>query len=201
MPGPSAVDPLLIEVPAVLRGERVLLRPFDDADAEALFAAVNASRDHLAPWMPWATAHVSIDDSLLYIRRSRAQWILRERLSVGIFDLASGSLLGGSGLERIDWHLRNFEIGYWLTASAEGHGFVQETVQLLTRCAFDMLGANRVHIRMDPRNQRSERVPQRLGFRLEGTLHNVTIDADGVPADRHIYALTPETYAALPWSA
>jgi RimJ/RimL family protein N-acetyltransferase len=194
-----SIDPLLIDVPSVLEGERVLLRPLVDSDARALFEAVDQSRSHLAPWMLWAEEHRSVDDSLLYIRRSQAQWILRERLPVGIFELTSGSFLGNSGLERVDWQLRRFEIGYWLRASAQGRGYIHEAVQLLTALAFRELAAKRVQIRMDPRNERSERVAQRLGFVFEGTLRNSSIDAHGAPADRHIYALTPETYAHLPW--
>ena len=78
---------------------------------------------------------------------------------------------------------------------------MQETVRLLTRLAFGQLAANRVSIRMDPRNGRSQRVAERAGFIFEGTLRNVTLDASGAPSDRHIYALTPETYARLAWAA
>jgi RimJ/RimL family protein N-acetyltransferase len=194
------VEPLLIEVRTALQGERVLVRPLLDSDASGVFQAIDESRTYLMPWMPWAESHRSIEDSLRYIRQSQAQWILRERLPVGIFDIDIGTFVGGSGLERIDWQLRRFEIGYWLRADAQGHGYVQETVQLLTRLAFDDLAANRVEIRMDPRNDRSERVAKRLGFVFEGTLRNSMFDhATGGPADRHIYALTPETYARLPW--
>src|SRR5258708_40307072 len=101
-----SIDPLLIDVPSVLEGERVLLRPLVDSDAPALFEAVDQSRSHLAPWMLWAEAHRSVDDSLLYIRRSQAAWILRERLPVAIFETATDTFVGGSGLGRIDWQLR-----------------------------------------------------------------------------------------------
>ena len=97
-------DPLLISVPDVLRGQHVVVRPFVDADAPALFQAIDESREHLAAWMPWARGHTSLDDALQYIRRSRAQWVLRERLPVAIFDAGSGALLGGSGLERITYY-------------------------------------------------------------------------------------------------
>jgi len=125
-------DPILIDIPTELPGERVLLRLLQDGDAQDLFEAVDESRDHLAPWMLWAKAHVQ--------------------------------------------------------------------VQLLTRLAFAQLAANRVQIRMDPRNVRSERVAQRAGFLLEGTLRNASIDAADKPADRYIYALTRQSYANLPWA-
>jgi RimJ/RimL family protein N-acetyltransferase/uncharacterized protein (DUF952 family) len=197
---PDAVDPMLLDIPTVLRGRRVLLRLLTDEDADSLFDAVDESREQLAPWMPWEQAHLSATDSLQYIRQSQADWFLRRRLPVGIFDSATGRLLGGSGLERINWNARSFEIGYWLRTSAEGNGYVQETVRLLTSLAFDRLDANRVHIQMDPRNQRSERVAQRAGFTFEGTLHNVSIDSSGAPSDRHVYALTPDAYERLAWS-
>jgi RimJ/RimL family protein N-acetyltransferase len=194
-------DPLLIEVPEVLRGERVLVRPFADADAPALFEAIEESRQHLAPWMPWVHAYGSVENGLEYIRRSRAHWLLRERLPVGIFEVNSGALLGGSGLERINWDIPRFEIGYWLRLSAQGQGYIQEVVRLLTRMAFDDLHAKRVVILMDPRNTRSKRVPERLGFVFEGTLRNSAVDNNtGLPADRHVYALIPEDYAKLEWA-
>lgn len=193
-------DPLLLDIPTTLRGERVIVRLLEDPDAKALFEAIDASRDHLARWMPWATGHLSVDDSLRYIRRSHADWLLRTRFPVGIVVADTGQLIGGSGLERIDWQVRHFEIGYWVRADAEGRGYVQETVHLLTTFAFTQLGANRVQIRMDPRNARSERVAQRAGFELEGTLHNILLDADGLPSDRQVYALTPESYRALSWA-
>jgi len=42
-----------------LRGERVLVRPYRESDAQALFEAVAESRDHLRPWLPFADAHQS----------------------------------------------------------------------------------------------------------------------------------------------
>jgi RimJ/RimL family protein N-acetyltransferase len=197
---PKDIDPILIDIPTVMRGERATVRLLEDADAQPLFEAIDESRDRLGPWMPWAAHHVSVADSLIYIRQSQAEWLLRRRLPVGIFDSATGRLVGGSGLERIDWELRGFEIGYWLRTGAEGSGYAQETVRLLTTLAFSRLDANRVEIRMDPRNRRSERVAQRAGFEFEGTLRNVLVDWTGAVADRHIYALTADAYRRLPWA-
>jgi ribosomal-protein-serine acetyltransferase len=194
------MDPILLDIPTLLRGERVTVRLLQDGDADALFEAVDVSRDRLLPWMPWASEHVSVADSLLYIRRSHADWLQRTRLPVGIFISATGKLIGGSGLERIDWHVGAFEIGYWVRLDFEGNGFVQESVRVLTAFAFDVLLANRVQVRMDPRNARSERVAQRAGFELEGTLRNVALGSDGRPSDRHVYALTAESYRRVSWA-
>jgi RimJ/RimL family protein N-acetyltransferase len=190
----NARSHVLIELPARLVGPRVVLRPYDEADAASLWEAVDESRAHLAPWMPWVSAYEAPEDALVFVRQFRAKWITRDDLIVGIFDGADGRLLGGSGLHRIDWQIRRFEIGYWLRQSAEGYGYVTETVQLLTRMAFEDLAANRVEIRVDAQNSRSRSVPDRLGFHLEGCLRQFLPDTDGHPSDILIFSMLREEF-------
>jgi ribosomal-protein-serine acetyltransferase len=196
----SSPSPLPIDLPERVEGERVVLQPYRPEDAPALWEAIEESREHLAPWMPWVHETHSINDVREFIVRARARWLLREDLTIGIFERSTGRYLGGSGLHRFDWSIRSFEIGYWIRRTAEGRGFVREAVQLLTRLAFDMLGANRVEIRMDPRNVRSRNVAEHLGYVLEGNLRNCSTDTAGLPADRHVFALTPADYRALDWT-
>jgi len=161
---------------------------------------VSESREHLLPWLPWATEHVTADDSVTWIHQSRANWLLRNPLPVGLFSLDTHRLLGGSGLSRINWEIRAFEIGYWVRASEQGHGYVSESTRALTQLAFDSLAASRVEIRVDPRNTRSLHVPRALGFTHEGTLRRVSPPADSdEPTDRAIFALIREEYDRLPW--
>lgn len=190
----------LIELPDRLMGPRVVVRPYDETDALALWEAIEESRAHLAPWMPWVAAYHTPNDALAFVRQFRAKWLTRDDLIVGIFDRVGERFLGGSGLHRIDWRIRRFEIGYWLRGPAEGHGYVTETVQLLTSMAFDVLAANRVEIRTDVRNARSRAVPERLGFQLEGCLRKSLPDADGLPCDMLIFSLLRDEYTALAWT-
>ena len=197
MPAPS---PLLIALPDELDGPCVRLRPYRPDDAAALWEAVQESREHLAPWMPWVDDYQEPDDAREFLVRARARWQLREDFGVAVIERESGRFLGGSGLHRMNWPLRTFEIGYWLGWGAEGHGFATEAVQLLARLAFDTLDANRVEIRMDTRNERSRRVAERLGFVLEGTLRRAAADVQGRPTNVHVFALLPEEYWRLPWA-
>lgn len=104
-PRPSQL-PVLIPLPDELVGPRVTVRPYREEDAPALWEAVEESREHLAPWLPWVGSYRSPEDAVAFTRRARARWLLREDLPVGIFELASGRLLGASGLHRINWELR-----------------------------------------------------------------------------------------------
>jgi RimJ/RimL family protein N-acetyltransferase len=198
---PSHHDPARPDLPEALRGPRVLLRRLQPDDAAAAWEAIEESRDRLAPWMPWVASLKSADDERAHIARMRERWDRREDLTMGIFEASTGRYLGGSGLHRVDWELRTFEIGYWLRTSAEGRGYARETVQVLTRLAFRDLRAVRVEIQVDPRNIRSLRVPQRLGFVLEGTLRRVKPDGQGRPSDRQVFAVLEEDYRRLPWTA
>lgn len=174
-----------------LRGERIVVRPYREDDAQALFEAIAESRDHLRPWMPFADEHQSVEESRDWIIHQVANWILREDLMLGIWEAATGRFLGGTGLDPHSWKIGYFEIGYWIRASAEGHGYITEAVRLLTDYAFNALAANRVEIRCDELNVRSAAVPQRLGYVLEGRLRNLTDATNSRLRTMLIFSLTP----------
>jgi len=58
----------------------------------------------------------------------------------------------------------------------------------LARLAFGILGARRVEIRMDARNERSARVAERAGFTFEGLLRQDSIDVAGASRDTRVYS-------------
>lgn len=190
-------EPIHIELPEILRGERVLVRPYRSGDGAAVFEAIEESREHLRPWMPWVDTHTEVADSEAFVRRAHAGWARRSDLVVGIWDGAGERLLGSSGLHPRNWETPCFEIGYWLRASAEGQGYAGEAVRLLVRLAFETLGANRLFLTCDARNERSAAVARRAGFVHEGTLRNDTRDHHGNLRDMMIFALVPEDYRRL----
>ncbi len=189
--------PTLIPLPEELRSDRLLLRPYRAEDAEALFAAVEESRDHLRPWVSWVDTFVSVEDARDYCLRCAANWLLRTDLTLGIFESESGRYLGGTGFHTPNWELRSFEIGYWIRATAAGQGYVTEAVRLLVELAFGQLAARRVELRCDPRNEPSRRVAERTGFILEGHLRNAVLVSDGL-ADALVFALVPEDVTRPP---
>lgn len=195
MPGMSAPSPpILHDLPDELCGPRVRLRPYRPGDGAAVFEAVAESRDSLRPWMPWADGHQSVDDSEAFARRAQAQWLTREDLPVGVWERATDRYLGGTGLHRIKWDVPSFEIGYWLRTSAQGSGFMTQSVVLLCRLAFETLGANRVFIKCSHTNAPSAAIPRRLGFVHEATLRNDGRTADGQLRDTLVFSLTPDDY-------
>ena len=188
-------SPILIDLPEKLTTERTLVRPYRHGDGLALFEAVDESREHILPWMPWGPNHQKPDDSEKLVRTFRAKWEMREDLGVGIFDRTTGRFLGGSGLHRIDWNVGSFEIGYWIRKSAEKQGHVTDAVRLLCRLAFEHLDANRVFIRCAAANERSASVARRVGFLYEGRLRNGIKDASGNLHDTMMFSMVPDEWA------
>jgi RimJ/RimL family protein N-acetyltransferase len=88
----------------------------------------------------------------------------------------------------------SYNLTYWVTPDAEGHGYVSEAVQLIVSCAFDRLGSRRVGLYCDPRNARSARVADRLAFVLEGRVRNDSLTPDGLVRDTLVYSMIPEDY-------
>ena len=186
------MEPLLIDVPERIETERLILRCPQPGDGAAVNAAICESLDALRPFMPWAQAAPSLDESELVCRRAQARFRLREDLVLSMFERAAdGSerrYVGGSGLLRILWDVRRFEIGYWCRSSCTGQGFVAEAVRALNRLAFDQLGARRVELRMDGANERSRRVAERAGFTFEGVLRGDSLTPQGEVRDTRVYA-------------
>jgi len=186
------MDPLMIELPALLASERLLLRAPRAGDGAALNDAVTESFDALKPWMPWAQKLPTADESELTCRQMAARFVQRTDLPMFIFERAAGGecgrFIGGTGLHRFDWDVPRFEVGYWCRCSLQGRGYVTEAVQTLARFAFDGLHARRVEIRMSSTNTPSRAVAERCGFTFEGVLRQDSLGVDGRARDTLVYA-------------
>ncbi len=174
-----------------LQGERVVVRPYRLDDAQALVEAVGESREHIRPWLGFADAHQTIEESRDWIIQQQAKLLLRNDMAFCLLDKASNKMVGGMGLHTQNWKAHAYEIGYWLRVSATGHGYVTEAVKLLTEYVFTQLAANRVEIRCDAKNTASAAVAQRLDFVLEGRLRNDKVDTSGNLRDTLVFSLIP----------
>jgi len=63
---------------------------------------------------------------------------------------------------------RTAEIGWILLPRAQGRGYASDAARLLLDFCFDQLGLHRVYAELDPRNDASVALCERLGMRHEG---------------------------------
>ena len=105
-----------------------------------------------------------------------------------IWEKRTGEFLGSTGYHHFDWDVPSIEIGYWLRTSCTGKGFMTEAVNALTQYAFKQLKVNRIAITCDVINIQSKRIPERLGYHLEGTLKNNRRTIDEKISDTLVFA-------------
>lgn len=154
-----------------LQTRRLLVRRYRPEDAAALHACLRRSRGDVARWVPMPGATPPVEE--LAARLGGRHTML------AIFARA-GALVGTAVLEPMD-EPRVTSIGYWLDVEQRGHGYATEAVAALARACLELLGAVRVEIYCHPDNERSARVPRRLGFERLG---HARVRADGALLDR-----------------
>lgn len=177
--------------------ERLLLRPWDPADAPRLKNAIAASREHLKPWMPWARDEEPLQAYVNRLRTFRGNFDLGQDFIYAIFNRAGDQVLGGSGLHtRIG--LRAREIGYWIHVDYTNQGLATECAAALTRVAFEIEGVDRVEIHCAPGNLASAAIPLKLGYEHEATLRRRTFWSDEEVEDSMIWTLFANQYLASP---
>jgi RimJ/RimL family protein N-acetyltransferase len=174
--------------------KRMVLRCREPADAPLVQAAVDASIEHLRPWMLWAANEPEdLAVKVQRLRQARTNFDLDKEYAYSLFDHHTGDLLGAAGLH----HLPDegvFEIGYWIHVDHINQGLATEAAGALTRVAFELLGTTRVEIHCDPLNVRSAAVAARLGFVHEATLRQRDVDSEGNPRDTMLWTLLAGEY-------
>lgn len=178
-----------LPLPARLETERLLLRPWNLADAAQLEEALGESVDHLLPWIPWATHDAP---SRQQTEGLLAGWIAQrengDNYIYAVVERDTGSLVGGIGLyARVGPDA--LEIGYWIRRSATGRGLATEATRALTGAGLGVSGIRRLEIHTDPRNLASRRVPEKLGYVLTGSVRCEYQLRGGEPRDTAIYEL------------
>lgn len=169
---------------------RLRLRPLRSIDAPALFA-IHADPEFARFWSspPW-TELVQAEQ---LIAQDQIDLAAGEHIRLGIERQEDGILLGTCSLFKIHATNRRAEIGYGLGPAFWGGGYAQEALRALLDFGFGAtasggLNLHRVEADIDPENQGSAKLLQRLGFSLEGRLRERWI-VGGVVSDSAIYGL------------
>jgi len=172
------------QLPA-LTTSRLCLRWIEERDADALFEVFSDPQVmrywSAPPWQDRAAARRLIDGVREgFGRGDLLQW--------GIAGIEDDRLLGTCTLAQVDRTHRRAELGFALGSAHWGHGHASEAVARLLSFGFEELNLHRVEADIDPRNQKSISLIERLGFRREGYLRE-RWHVNGEVCDSLIYGL------------
>lgn len=185
----------LIKGPAYrIETRRLVLRCWNPEDAPMLVAAVQASLDHLVPWMDWAEEDTgNVEAYTERLRRFRGAFDLGQDFIYGILSRDERDVYGGSALHtRAGEGAR--EIGYWIHKEQVRQGLATEAVAALTKVAFEIDKVDRLEIHCDPDNLASLGVPRKLGYLHEATLRKRLLSSKGRPRDTMVWTMLAEEY-------
>ena len=170
-----------------LQTERLILRPWQDSDADDLyFYAKDPDVGPIAGWPP----HHSAEESLNVIRKvlsgteAYALCLKENGRAIGAIEL---KLKGHTDVTDRD---DECELGYWLGKPFWGRGLIPEAARSLLRRAFQDLDMERVWCGYYDGNEKSKRVQEKLGFRYQWTTPDVDVPLMGETRIGHVNCMT-----------
>jgi RimJ/RimL family protein N-acetyltransferase len=166
-----------------LGDDAIVLRPFGEGDVPAVTAA--CQDPEIVRWTRVPSPYTE-DDARVFVLSAPDH-------AFAIADQETGELLGAIDARTLPDGV--VDIGYWVCPEARGRGAASRALVLLSRWAFDELGAGRVQVKVEPGNVASLRVAQKAGFEREGTLRAV-LEIRGRRRDAVMLALVPEDIVA-----
>jgi len=146
-----------------------ILRLFEESDIDETHALVEANRDYLTRFMPWA-ATATREEGLEFIRSSRRQIAENNGLQTAL--VIDGNIAGTIGVHGINWRQSSTSIGYWLAERYQGRGVMTAAVKAYVEHAFGVWKLERMELRAATDNARSRAVAERVGFVQEGVLRH-----------------------------
>lgn len=175
----------------VLETERLILRRWEESDAESLYEyAKDPDVGPIAGWPP----HQSIEESREVIRNvfsgeeAYAICLKSDRRAIGAIELML------SGHTDITEKEDECELGYWIGKPFWGQGLVPEAAKELLRRAFEDLGMKKVWCGYYEGNSKSRRVQEKCGFRYQRTEKNVDVPLLHEKRTDYINLLTKEEW-------
>lgn len=162
-------------------------------DAGIIFDAIDKNRDDLRTWLPFVDGLKSVGDEQAFLSSS-LQVPYEERDIVYMIEKGK-SICGLIGFHFSDRANHRTEIGYWLLPEYRGKGLVTRAVHHLCLLAFFEKGFNRIQIRCAVGNAASNAIPQRLGFKLEGTERDGELLINGEYTDINVYSILKKDIA------
>ena len=177
----------------MMETQRLILRPWQESDAEALFTYAKDPDIGLpAGWPP----HKSVEDSRNVIVHV---FCAPETYAVCLKD---GSPIGSIGLKlkgSTDMTDREdeCELGYWIGKPFWGQGMIPEAAREILRHAFEDLGMEAVWCGYYEGNTKSRRVQEKLGFVYQYTTDDLELPLLGELRRGHTNLLTKERWREL----
>ncbi len=166
--------------------DQVKLELIDIHHAESLFNLASENREHLKQWMPWIDYMHDIDFMHRFVSNSKQRYADGHEYAYVI--LFNDIIVGRIGVYKIDPQNKIGEIGYWISEEYQGYGITTKSCATLINFCFKDVLLHRIEIKCATENYKSQGIPERLNFKLEGILREAEL-VNGKFVDLNLYSL------------
>lgn len=153
--------------PTPLHAPPLLLRPWQDDDAPALYEAIRESIESVGRFMPWCHPDYRLEEAQAWTAHCRASWLEGSMHDFAILT-TEGRLLGAVGLNQLDYRNFRANLGYWIRDSARGQGYTALAARTVAAFGFGSLALQRIEIVAAVDNLASQRCAEKIGGQREG---------------------------------
>lgn len=175
----------------ILKTERLILRPWEESDAQSLYEyARDPGIGPIAGWLP----HKNIDESLDVIKNvfcgkeCYAVCMKKDNIAVGCIEL---KLNGHNDMSERD---DECELGYWIGKPFWGQGFIPEAVKEMLRRGFEDLNMTTVWCGYYDGNIKSKRVQEKCGLTYRHTMENLFVPLVNEYRTGHVSSITKDEW-------
>lgn len=176
---------------SITAGEGISLHAPKEELAPAIFKLISDHRIYMAEWLPWVAQTNTIADTISFIKDAQ-RWNVGGQQFNTIIKYKK-EVAGIIGYNKIIKSHQQGEIGYWLGKPFQGKGIITQACDRLIHYGFRHLNLRKVVIKVASQNQKSKKIPKKLGFQLEGVLRKDIKIYDQF-LDLEIYGILKEEY-------
>ena len=162
------------------------LKQLEKSDSIDIFKTIDSQREYLGKWLPFVEFTKEITDTKKFVDsvvnapEDKFEYVFAIR--------RQKKFIGLIGFKDTDKLNQKTEIGYWLSDKYQKQGIVTKSVKSLCDFAFNKLEINRVQIKCAVENKPSIKIPQKLGFKLEGIEREGELLTGNIFTDLEIYS-------------
>ncbi|PBC81356.1 MULTISPECIES: GNAT family N-acetyltransferase [unclassified Streptomyces] len=184
--------------------DRLVLRPFEEADVPSLTAMMND--ELVAAWTAIPQPYTEDAARTWTTENAPAERASGHGIDFAVTEFLTQRLVGVIQLRHTDWRIRSSEISYVVASWARGEGYASEASLAVAHWLFHDQKFERIELRTAAGNTASQQVAQKIGCISEGVLRNAFIvrsrTEDGgwtdIRTDLIVWSLLPEDLDGLP---
>jgi ribosomal-protein-alanine N-acetyltransferase len=179
---PALFQHRVLKMP-VLQTERIVLRPFEESDLQAIAAweEISAAPD------PGAAAKEVLDYFFReYRERGIGPWAIQRK--------DSGEVAGNCGFPELNFKTRCGEVNCYIAAAHRRHGLATDALLALFFTGFEEFQLVRIQARCDPDNLNSQGLAEKAGMKLEGYLESAASEKTG--RRQKLYSILKQDFVA-----